>query len=201
MASAMRGWLIGVACLPVAHALASAGSEPTQQEWRRVLTGEHVVRTQEQESGDLDLIGGIAWQRVEAPADLVWDVVTRPELYRFLLPYAVEARALDAREVLIRHRVMLGDIHYRLRFAPDAEARVLRFRVPEAWGALRAGWGELRVRPLNDSACVVSWSIMADPDTGLLGRLFDGAVQKAMLAVPARIRKFVARQQSEGSAT
>jgi hypothetical protein len=194
--SGMRVLLFGMACLPVAHALAAASSEPTKQEWQRVLAGEHVVRPLEQERGDLELIGGIAWQRVEAPADVVWDTVTRPEHYRFLLPYAIEAQPADDGDVLIRHRVIFGEVSYRLRFAADPEARVLRFHVPKAWGALRAGWGELRVKPLGDGACVVTWNVMADPHVGFLGGLFDGAVQRAMLAVPARIRKFVARQQA-----
>jgi Polyketide cyclase / dehydrase and lipid transport len=198
VSSTMRVSLVCVACLSVADAHARAGSEPTQQEWRRVLAGEHVVRPQKQRMADLHLIGGVAWQRIEAPAEVVWDTVTRPELYRSLLPYAIDAQPLDERDVLIRHRVIFGEVSYRLRFAPDHEARVLRFRVPEAWGALRAGWGELRVKPLNERACVVSWSVMADPELGFVGRLFDGVVQKTMLAVPVSIRKFMAKQQAAG---
>jgi hypothetical protein len=190
----MRVSLVCVVCLAVAHALASTDSEPTRQEWQRVLAGEHVVRLQKQTTPDLDLIGGIAWQRIEAPAAVVWEIVTQPELYRALLPYAIDAQPIDEQDVLIRHRVIFGEVSYRLRFAPDPDAQVLRFWVPQAWGALRAGSGELRVQPLHDGACVVRWSIMADPDVGFLGKLFEGAVQRTMLAVPARIRKFVASQ-------
>ena len=118
MSSLMRVLSVCVACSFALHALASTGSEPTEQEWRKVLAGKHVVRPLRQQTSDLDLIGGLAWQRVEAPPDVVWDTVTRPELYRHLLPYAVDAQPLDEHDLVVRHRVIFGEISYRLRLAP-----------------------------------------------------------------------------------
>jgi hypothetical protein len=171
-----------------AHA---ATSTPSEAEWRRVLAGEYVVHAQREERGDLLLIGGTAWQRVEASAADVWQVVQDPAFYHHLLPYAIQA-VPDGADVVVTHKLTMGEVAYRLRFQPQDDARVLRFWVPEAWGALRAGWGELRVQPINDHACVVTWSIMAHPDIGFLGKLFRGAIQRTMLDVPKRIRRFMA---------
>jgi hypothetical protein len=160
------------------------------------MAGEFVAHPQREQNGELSLIGGTAWLRIDAPADEVWQVVAQPELYRHLLPYAVEADSLGE-DVLIRHKVILGEVAYRLRFEPHHDERVLKFWVPTAWGALRAGAGELRITPVNDGACVVTWSIMAHPDVGFVGRLFRGAVQRAMLDVPKLIRRFMTRRDAQ----
>ncbi len=172
---------------------------PSAEEWQRVLAGEYVSHPRREQNGDLSLIGGTAWQRIDAPADDVWQVVARPELYRHLLPYAIDAMAED-QDVVIRHKVIMGEVAYRLRFEPHHDARVLQFRVPSAWGALRGGAGELRVTALDARSCVVTWSIMADPDVGFLGTVFSGAVQRAMLDVPKLLRRYVARHTARVAA-
>ena len=166
---------------------------PSEAEWRRVLAGEFIKHPRREQNGELSLIGGTAWLRVDAPADEVWNVVVRPELYRHLLPYAVDAMPQD-QDVVIRHKVIVGEVAYRLHFEPHDDARVLKFRVPGAWGALRGGGGEMRVTPVNERSCVVTWSIMADPDVGFLGTVFSGAVQRAMLDVPKLLRRFMAQR-------
>jgi hypothetical protein len=171
---------------------ASIGA-PTEAEWRRVLAGEFVTHPQWEQNGELSLIGGTAWMRIDAPADEVWQVVVQPQLYRHLLPYAIDAMPLE-QDVVIRHKVILGHVAYRLHFEPHDDARVLKFWVPTAWGALRAGAGELRVTPVDERSCVVTWSIMAHPDVGFVGKLFSGAVQRAMLDVPKLLRRFIAQR-------
>jgi Polyketide cyclase / dehydrase and lipid transport len=171
-----------------AHASTSTLSDA---EWQRVLAGEYVVHPREEQRADLSLIGGTAWLRIHAPAEDVWQVITQPELYRSLLPYAIEATP-DGQDVLVRHKVIFGEVTYRLRFQPNSTTHVLKFWVPEAWGALRAGWGELRVQALSADSCVVTWSVMADPDVGFLGSVFEGAVQRSVLSVPKLIQRFMA---------
>lgn len=192
--------MLVAAALAFAPCVARAAIRPSEAEWRRVLAGEYVVHTQREERGDLTLIGGTAWLRVEASAEDVWEVVQEPGLYRHLLPYAVQA-VPEGSDVVVTHKVIMGEVAYRLRFQPQEQARVLRFWVPEAWGALRAGWGELRVQPINDHACVVTWSIMAHPDVGFLGKVFRGAIQRTMLDVPRLIRRFMASHPARASLT
>lgn len=170
----------------------------SESEWQRLLTGERIVHKQSREHHGLDLFGGTAWQRVESPADAVWQVVVQRELYLHLLPYAVEVSPLSEADVQLRHRVALGaEISYRLRFARDDARRVLKFEVPAGTaGDVRAGFGELHVRALDDDSCVVAWTVFAKPDLGIVGSMFRGLVQRTMLEVPTRIRRFMARTRS-----
>jgi hypothetical protein len=172
---------------------------PSAEEWRRVLAGEYVSHPRREQNGEQSFIGGTAWQRIDAPADEVWQVVALPELYRHLLPYAIDAMA-EEQDVVIRHKVITGEVAYRLRFEPHHDLRVLQFRVPSAWGALRAGAGELRVTALDARSCVVTWSIMAVPDVGVIGTVFSGAVQRAMLDVPKLLRRYMARRTARVAA-
>lgn len=169
---------------------------PSAEEWKRVLAGEYVAHARRERDGELSLIGGTAWQRIDAPADEVWQVVVQPEHYRHLLPYAIDAMPQE-QDVVIRHKVIMGEVAYRLHFEPHDDVRVLQFRVPGAWGALRGGSGELRVTPLSARSCVVTWSIMADPDVGFIGTVFSGAVQRAMLDVPKLLRRFMSRRAAQ----
>jgi hypothetical protein len=198
MCRAARILLLSAISLAVVAPAGAAFPRLTTLEWQRVMAGERVVREHEQRRGELDLFGGEVWQRIDAPADVVWDVVVRPELYPQLLPYAVEARPVED-EILIRHRIVLGrEASYRLRMERDEAQRILKFWVPpQSEGALRAGWGELQVRALGPERCLVKWTIMADPDLGFLGGLFRGVVRSAMFEVPARIKRYVARRASE----
>jgi hypothetical protein len=116
--------------------------------------------------------------------------VQQPALYRHLLPYAIDA-VPEGDDVVIRHKVIVGEIAYRLRFRAHEAAHVLRFWVPEQWGALSAGWGQLRVQAVGPRACVVTWSIMAHPDVGFVGYLFRGIIQRTMLSVPKFIRRYM----------
>ena len=167
----------------------------SDSEWQRLMTGERIVHKQSREHHGLDLFGGTAWQRVESPAAAVWDVVVQAELYRHLLPYAIEVNPVSDADVQLRHRVALGaEISYRLRFTRDDARRVLKFQVPAgAAGDVRAGFGELHVRELDDHSCVVAWTVFAKPDLGIVGSMFRGLVQRTMLEVPTRIRRFMAR--------
>lgn len=198
MCRAARILLLSAISLAVVAPAGAAFPSLTSHEWQRVMAGERVVREHEQRRGEFDLFGGEVWQRVDAPADAVWDLVVRPELYPQLLPYAVEARPVDD-DILIRHRVALGrEASYRLRMQRDEAQRVLKFWVPpQSEGALRAGWGELHVRALGPDSCLVAWRIMADPDLGFLGGLFRGVVRRAMFEVPGRIKRYVARRARE----
>jgi hypothetical protein len=98
----------------------------------------------------------------------------------------------------MRHRVALGaEISYRLRFTRDDARRVLKFQVPAgAGGDVRAGFGELHVRELAPDSCVVAWTVFAKPDLGIVGSMFRGLIQRTMLEVPTRIRRFMARTRS-----
>jgi hypothetical protein len=198
MCRAARILLLSAISLAVVVPAGAAFPSLTTHEWQRVMAGERVVREHEQRRGEFDLFGGQVWQRIDAPADAVWDLVVRPELYPQLLPYAVEARPVDG-DILIRHRVVLGrEASYRLRMQRDEAQRALKFWVPpQSDGALRAGWGELRVTPLGSERCLVVWTIMADPDLGFLGGLFRSVVRKTMFEVPTRIKRYVARRASE----
>jgi hypothetical protein len=164
-------------------------------EWQRLMAGERVVHKQKREHNGLDLFGGTAWQRVESPASAVWDVVVQPELYLHLLPFTIAVSPISEADVLLRHRVALGaEISYRLRFTRDDARRVLKFEVPEGTdGDVRAGFGELHVRALDERSCLVAWTVFAKPDLGIVGSMFRGLVQRTMLEVPTRIRRFMAR--------
>lgn len=199
MSRTVQSLLVAAALCVVPWGVHASIDTPSAAEWRQVLAGEYISHPRREHDGELSLIGGTAWQRIEAPADEVWQVVVQPELYRHLLPYAIEAVSQQP-DVVIRHKVILGEVAYRLRFQQHDETRVLKFWVPSAWGALRAGTGELRITPVNERSCVVAWSIMAHPDVGFLGRVFRGAVQRAMLDVPKLLRRFMTQRQAQATA-
>lgn len=190
--------MVLVACGVLAPQLALAAFPAlTELEWQRVMAGERVAHKQSRELDGMTLFGGTAWQRVDAPADVVWDVVSRPDQYLHLLPFAVEVNQLSESEVLLRHRVAVGEVRYQLRFSHDPSRRVLKFSVPAGSGGdVRAGFGELQVRALDARTCVVAWTVFAKPDLGIVGGLFRGLVQRTMLEVPTRIKRYIARQRA-----
>lgn len=154
----------------------------------RLFAGELVTRPREVETGDRLWMGGSAWLIVDAPVERVWAVVARPELYRHLLPHAVESRPFRG-GVSITHAVGPSRPSYRLKVQRDDRRRALRFAVlPNAASSVRAGHAQLSISSIDAVRSLVAWSVMADPELGLLGALLRASVQEAMLEVPLRIR-------------
>lgn len=167
-------------------------SELTTQDWAQLNAGAQVVRKRTERAHGLELFGGVAWRRIDAPADEIWSIAVQPQFYRQLLPYAVEARPVQDC-VRIRHVVGLSEVSYCVRMRRDDAKHILRFHVrPEPDGSVRRGWAELRVRPLTRSTSLIAWTVMAAPELGLWGGLFRDSVQDAMLQVPSRLQRLVA---------
>lgn len=183
--------------VPVA---ASAQSETFSASERRALArGELVTRPEEQQRGDLRLIGGTAWQVVDVPPDVLWAAVLDVDDWTEFLPQAVESRlireAAGRRDVFIRHEKGPIQASYTVRLDFVEGRRMARFRLSQSrQSSIRDGWGFFIVQPFGDDRSMVSFGVLADMGTGLVTGLARPAVHEWMLRVPSELKRYVERE-------
>ena len=171
----------------------------TSQERRALSRGELVTRPEEQQRGELRLIGGTAWQVVDVPPEVLWSAVLDVDDWTEFLPQAVESRlireAAGRRDVFIRHQKGPISASYTVRLDFVEGRRMARFRLSRGReSSIRDGWGFFIVQPFGDDRSMVSFGVLADMGTGLVTGLARPAVHEWMLRVPSELKRYVERQ-------
>lgn len=202
--------LLGVAAVLLLVGSASAQQVPSQgresggfsaDERARLEAGELVTRRVARRRGQLQLIGGNAWQVVDRPVDTTWRTLCDESAYGRMLPAIEEAHVVShapgERVVAFRHAVGFVNARYSLRMRYDHERHDISFTLDQQRPSdLRAAWGFLSVAPFEDDEgrSLVSWGVMADPGGGVLGGMVRGQIHDSMLRVPETIRQYMLRR-------
>ena len=195
--------LISVLCASAfAHAEDVARRPFSEEEKKKLVAGDLVTRPTEERRGDLRLLGGAAWQVINAPPDAVFRALLDTAHYHKLLPTVSRAtlvtEAPTQRRVTLEHKKGPLGIAYRIALTIDAPKRDITFKLNDRLeSGMRAAWGFLAVTPYGNKS-LLSYGIMADPGEGLIVGLVRSTIHGWMMRVPRQIRWHV--ESSEGRA-
>jgi hypothetical protein len=203
----LRPWLARLACTAalagvwLAPAPARAdGLSPA--ETSRLMSGEAVSRAQRLELGQRRYVGGVTYQIVDAPPQMLERVFDDVSTWRRFLPKAREASVVgrsggDAL-VAITHGSSLIQVGYTLRVHRDADQ--IRFWMDgDRPHDIDDAWGYMRATPLGDGRTLLSWGILVDMGPGLLRDLFEDQMQAQALRVPEGVRHVVTQFVARGA--
>jgi carbon monoxide dehydrogenase subunit G len=185
-------------------ALASDSRAFSEQEERLLREGRLVVRPTEVVRGQSRLMGGLAWQLVNASPERVWRALSDVRHYSRFLPAVEEARFIEhsgaEQRLFIRHRLGFVSASYFVLAAPDGAKGRIRFRLDHSRpSSIRDAFGELRVSAYAQGKSVVSLAILADVGDGLLAGIVRSNIHEWMLRVPEQLKKFVERGGPDAS--
>lgn len=191
-------WLLivcGALTLTAVPTLASDARELSSEEEADLRAGKLVTRPLEKLSYGRQLIGGMAWQRIDASVDTVYAALTDVHAHVKYLPAAEDVREVapgPPATLFVQHRLGLIRAGYYVRMMPDASRHSVRLQLDRTRPAsIRDAWAELRVYPYGDHRSVVSLIVMADLGDSLVIRLIRSNVHTWMLRVPELLKRYV----------
>lgn len=162
-------------------------------EQKQLAAGHLVTRPVSERRADLRLIGGSAWQVINAPPAVVFRALLDTKHYDKLLPTVTGASLVTEAETLRRVRLEhkkgpLG-IAYRLALTIDPQRHDITFKLNDRLDSgLRAAWGFFALTPYGASKTLLSYGVMADPGEGLIVGIVRGVIHEWLLKVPAQVR-------------
>ncbi len=185
-----------VAAVPARPARAQLDDRLTERDRARLGRGELITRQTAERRGPLHLIGGTSFQVVDVPPELAWRALHDAGRFGEMLPGASESRQTfhrgNDRGVFVRHGEGAVSAEYRLRLNYIEPSRVMMFQVDErSPGALRAGWGFLKVQPWSANRTLLSFGVLADVGDGMLAGALRPRVHSWMLRVPQTMKRFL----------
>jgi hypothetical protein len=194
VAAALVAAALLVARAPRAHAI-DAPSTLSADELSRLERGELVVREASERRGKLRLIGGTAFQVVQAKPEIVWRALLDTQYYPRMLPELHTARVVrehgPQRTVFMQHGSPAA-ASYHLTMQIDAARRDIAFRMDESRAHdIRAAWGFYTVRPHTSGRTLLVFGVLTDPGDGLIKSMLRPAVQEWALRVPWMVKRFV----------
>lgn len=174
---------------------ASDARELSGQEEADLRAGKLVTRPLERLSHGRQLIGGMAWQMIDANADVVFAALTDEHAHVKYLPAAEEVRRVadgPPPTLFVQHRLGLIRAGYFVRSLPDASRHSLQLQLDRSRpSSIKDAWAELQVSPYGPDRSVVSLVVMADLGDSLVIRMVRGNVHIWMLRVPALLKRYV----------
>lgn len=179
-----------------AEALSSDSRSFSAEEEQALRAGRLVVRPSEVVRSGSVLLGGLAWQIVNASPQRVWRALSDVRTYAYFLPAVEEARFVEQsgaeQRLFIRHRVGFIHASYFVLARPDPSTYRMRFHLDRSReSSIRDAFGEIRVTSFPKGRSVVSLAILADVGEGLIAGLVRKNVHEWMLRVPSELKKFV----------
>jgi hypothetical protein len=195
-------WLVvvcGALTLTSVPTRASDARELSSEEEADLRAGKLVVRPIEKLLRGRQMIGGMAWQLIDANVETVYAAMTDVNAHVKYLPAAEEVRQVAPGPppvLFVQHRLGLIRAGYFVRTIHDASQHSVRIVLDHSRPAsIRDAWAELRVHPYGQQRSVVSLVVMADLGDSLVIRLIRSNVHSWMLRVPLLLKRYV-----EGSA-
>ncbi|MBC7171585.1 MAG: SRPBCC family protein [Polyangiaceae bacterium] len=199
-----RSTYVAVAALAALLGCAALGSAQSddglsERDRGRLARGELIVRETSQRRGPLTLIGGTSFQVINASPDLVWRALHDAARFGEMLPGATRSqqtfRRGNDRGLAVQHGTGALSASYELKLNYVEPTRVVMFQVDDQNpGALRAGWGFLKVRPwAGGDKTLVTFGILADVGDGMLAGALRPRVHEWMLRVPQTMKRFLER--------
>lgn len=196
--SALALILLGLGLFPASAGAQAASGTFSAEEQRKLRAGRLVMRREMSQRGELRLIGGTAYQVVDAPPEQVWAAVMDTASYTEFLPRVVVSRTVRERAgqrlVYIEHRQgpVAASYHVRIDLLP--QQHMARFRIDTSRPhSIQDGWGFFIVQPFGDDRSMVTFGIMADVGTGVVSGLMRPTLHEWMLRVPNELKKYVER--------
>jgi hypothetical protein len=146
--------------------------------------------------GSLLLVGGSAWQVIDAPPDAVYRAIGDVPRYPRMLPRVSHARVVSSRGhrkvIEIRHDYGVADPRYYLRARFYPERRDVTFTLDDRRrNSLRAAWGFFTVRPYGRNRTLLAYGCMADIGDGVVGGFLRPTVHDWLMRVPNTIKRFI----------
>jgi hypothetical protein len=168
----------------------------TAAEKARLGRGELVRRMVSKRRGSLTLVGGSAWQVIDAPPDAVFRALSDVPRYPRMLPRVSRARVVSSRGnqkvLMIQHDYGVADPRYYLRTRFYPERRDITFTLDDSrQNSLRAAWGFFTVRPYGRNRTLLAYGCMADVGDGVVSGFLRSTVHDWMMRVPNTIMRFV----------
>jgi ribosome-associated toxin RatA of RatAB toxin-antitoxin module len=170
--------------------------ELTKDEKHRLGLGELVVRPRAEQRGGQELIGGAAWQVIDARPEVVWQALMDTPRYRRFMPRVLESKLVgqrgDVRTVFVRQGSELLDASYYMKVRVIEAQRDITFAIDDSRPHdLRAAWGFYAVRPYGPNRTLLAYGIMADIGGGIVTGMLRGTIHEWMLKVPWLVKRFV----------
>ncbi|MFW5876141.1 MAG: hypothetical protein ACOCXM_05350 [Myxococcota bacterium] len=201
MFSQGRRWLVLAVALGLLAPVpggAQAGEDFSRMERLKLRRGKLVMRQREERRGQMNLVGGMSWQVVDLPIEVVGRAVKKVSEYEHLLPGVSKFHEVKGkgpfRVIRVCHarRSVEGCYHANIRFANGG--RDAFFQLDQSRdNDLRAGWGFVRVSEYGDDKTLFAWGVMADVGRGILAGLMRPHVREWMLKVPTTAKKHLER--------
>lgn len=171
---------------------------------RRLDSGELVTSPIEERRGALRLLGGTSMKVIDVPPSEVWSALEHARDLGEMIPGDTTVRetfrAGNERGALVRHGDGPIEATYHVRLTFDARKRMLVFRLDESHPSrLRAGWGFVKLSAWSGGKTLIRFGALVDVGSGLVTGLMRPTLQRAMLAVPREIERYLARCAREPS--
>lgn len=201
MASGMRrlGPLLVVAltCAAPPPAAAQMGGSPhfSRLEKLQLRRGKLVTRPTEEQRGPMRLVGGMSWQVVDVPVEVVEKVLDDLSAYKHLLPGVSKLRQIHGNTFKTLHichakGAVEGCYYANVRFANGGHD--VFFQLDQTHrNDIEAGWGFLRITKYGKDHTLVAWGVMADVGKGILAGFMRPKVREWMLKVPSVMKKYL----------
>jgi len=141
-------------------------------------------------------IGGVSYQIVNAPPEVVYATLSTVSLLPETLPNTFAARRVDEADSIRRVELTQGNAFVRATYtvcvvADPMESRIQFWLDPERPHGIADAWGYFRAQPLGADRSLVAVAVALNLGSGLARLLFEDAVQTVALATPHHIREFV----------
>lgn len=182
------------------HALAQAPQANfSDSERLRLASGQLVSRPLAKLIRGQRLVGGISWQKIDQPADVVWRTALDTNSYQYLFPKLVSAKLMsqqsNTRTVIMHHQYGPFDVRYTLEFSLTPHRRDMQFRMLSTeHPMLKTLWGFMTVIPDGDGACILCYGVMGDIGSGSIQGWARPYLQAKLLRVPDYFRRFLERR-------
>ncbi|MGD0678302.1 MAG: SRPBCC family protein [Polyangiaceae bacterium] len=188
----------------IAVMLSGSTARPDTLSYResdRLLHGETVVRPQLLRRGERRYVGGVAYAIVDASPEDLEMLLSKPEVWRRLLPRTRSARRVGGRDADMLLEITQGTAFlrttYTIRFHRDGDS--VRFWIDGSRPHdIEDAWGFVRAEPLAPGRALVTYGVLIDLGPGLLRALFEDGIRDAALSLPDRIRNLVVDQIAAG---
>jgi len=150
-------------------------------------------------SGTKGFYGGSGWAVVDAPADVVWKVLTDWDAYTKIFPNTTEATELSRKGTKSLVRFKLGhplvSLTYHVELERKNEKKILSFRLvkdmPNDVNSIRGYW---RLFPQKDGRTLLAYVVAVKVPMGLVnlaGPELERRSVLALLRIPGDIKLWV----------
>jgi hypothetical protein len=199
--------------LPLVLALASTASPALAQEGTlgldgaeqaRLARGDTVTRDQTLTRGGSRYVGGVTYTILDTTAAELSELFDDVSSYASVLPRTKRATLVgkngDDTFVELHQGNAFIDTSYTIRLRRAPGSREIRFWLdPTKPHAIDDAWGFFRYESVTDATgaerVLLTYGVLVDLGPGIVRDLFEERVRIAMLAVPARVRAYLATRR------